>query len=123
MAKEITITAKLSVTNGSLKISRGETSRQVDQAAAGYAARAQVIGNSAHEALDIGSDVSAAGCYYLRNLDATNYVTIGVDVSGTYCPLLKLLPGEEHVGRFAINAPYAKANAASVKLDFCVLEA
>ena len=80
------------------------------------------IGFAAHEALPMG-DVAAAGWGFFKNLDATNYVQIGVDNTGTFIPFLRLNAGEFCFVRLATNAPYAKANTAAVQLKYLIFDA
>jgi hypothetical protein len=68
------------------------------------------------EAIPLG-DVATPGYSFFQNLDATNYVEIGIVVSTVFYPVLKLLPGEAQCFRFSTNPPYAKAHTASVKLE------
>jgi len=118
MANEISLSTNFSVRKDFLATNRS-TSRSFNLNAASPAKAAGIasIGTSAHEALPMG-DVSTAGWARFENLDATNYVQVGVDSSGTFIPFLKLKPGEFHICRLATNAPYAKANTAAVKLDY-----
>jgi hypothetical protein len=123
MAKEITVNAKLVATKGNLSQSRSETC-QPNMAGTHYAARGMDIPTTAAgTALDLGS-VATAGYALLKNLDATNYVEVGVQVAGTFYPLVRLLAGESAVFRFAISSGiYARANTATVVLDYLILEA
>ena len=72
------------------------------------------------EALGV-DDVTVGGVCFFRNLDETNYVEIGFQVSSTFYPFLKLLPGEFSVGRLGNAAPYARANTANVNLQYRLL--
>lgn len=121
MANEINLQTQLSAKKGLLSVQRAVSVR-ADLAGDQYAGGAQSIGFAAHEAVNMG-DVSAAGCFIFLNTDPANYVEVGIDVSGTFYPFIKLLPGESSAGRLGTNAPYAKANTAAVVLDFTVLEA
>lgn len=90
----------------------------VTQTSEKYAAAVQAIGTSM-EAITLG-DVTTPGFSWFRNLDATNYVEIGINVAG-FQPVLKLKPGEGQVFRFATAAPQARANTASVDLEYIIL--
>jgi len=122
MANEITVQVYLRAAKGFLDVTRSPGQLQFTLAAASpaFGARAQAVGTSAHEALDVG-DVATPGWCYLRNLDATNFVEIGVDVTGAFAPLIKLKAGEPAVIRLAA-APYAKADTAAVKLEYLILD-
>lgn len=119
MANEISINASLSVRKGNLSDTRSHSgSFTLNAASPAKAAGIASIGFAAHEAIPMG-DVSTAGWARFKNLDATNYVQIGTDVTGTFVPFLKLMPGEPAGPlRLGTNAPYAKAAVAAVKLDY-----
>ena len=67
------------------------------------------------------TDVTVGGVFFFRNLDDTNYVEIGTQVSGTFYPFLKLLAGEYAIGRLGTAAPYARANSGLVDLQYRIL--
>lgn len=118
MANEITVTGTLTVRKGYLDSSRSRSrSHTLNAASPAKASGIASIGFAAHEALPMG-DVATAGWARFENLDATNYVQIGVDNTGTFIPVIKLMPSECVIVRLATNAPYAKANTAAVKLDY-----
>ncbi len=68
-------------------------------------------------------DVSTLGVALFRNLDATNYVEVGIDVAAAFYPFVKLLPGEAWPMRMGTLAPYAKANTAAVRLQYDIYDA
>jgi hypothetical protein len=80
------------------------------------------IGNAAHEAIPM-QDVATYGFALFRNLDATNYVEVGVDVSAAFVAFARILPGEAALVRLGTLAPYAKANAAAVRLQYDIFDA
>ena len=116
MADEITLTYKLSLSNGDLKRSKSISSKKSDQATKGLAAGAQTIGTT-HEALALG-DLTTPRFGHITNLDTSNYVELGVDVSGAFHAFMRLDPGESLPLKLAATAPYAKANTASVILEY-----
>lgn len=75
MANEITLTTRLKLANGNLNpgewINQG---LQYDQTAAGMSSFVQNIGTSEE---DVTFSVTTEGWFYMRNLDATNYVQWG----------------------------------------------
>jgi hypothetical protein len=89
---------------------------------AGCTSNIQSIGTGAHEALVLG-EVSTAGFLYLDNLDATNYVEIGLDVAAAFAPLLKLKAGQRAMLWLTTTAVYAKANTGAVKLAYVITDA
>ena len=117
----ITSTANLTIVQGNLKRAFA-TTRGFDFVSSTpvMASGVASIGTS-HEALPMG-DVSTAGWARLENLDATNYVEIGVVVTGTFYPTIKLKATEFCVVRLGTNAPYARANTAAVQLDYVILQ-
>ena len=119
MANEINVSATLSVRTGYLDSGSRPRSRSFTLNAASPAKSAGIasIGFATHEAIPLG-DVATNGWARFENVDATNYVEIGIVVSATFYPVIKLKAGEFTVVRLGTSAPYAKANTAAVKLDF-----
>ena len=118
MADELTISMRASLRNGTL-VDPGFTpdTIRVDQASALKAADVQIIGFSAHEALTL-ADVTTRGYAGFTNLDAANWVEIGVEVAATFYPVIRLLAGES--GLFPLSPSvtlYAKADTAAVNLN------
>ena len=122
MADEIQVGLDLLVENGNLKSSKRvpKSSLKVDQTTAALIENVQNIGTS-HEALDMGG-ITTAGYAYFRNLDATNFVEIGIDVSATFHATVKLKAGEACVFRLTTNAPYAQADSAACDLQYMILD-
>lgn len=114
---------------GQLTISKGGAvfARQINMMAAisasvpGAAGGSPLIGTAAQE-LDL-SQVTAPGVCYVRNSDATNFVTLGTLVDSNYVPFLKLLPGEAWPFRAAGATIAAKADTAAVRLDIYIADA
>jgi hypothetical protein len=79
----------------------------------------QTISNAAHAALDKGSVVTP-GFAVFQNLDATNYIEIGIDVGAAFHAFMKLKPGEQGMARLGTTAPYALANTAPVSLFYII---
>lgn len=120
---DISLTTTCNILKGSLRdsVQRGQQIGFVASAptmAGGIAS----IGFASHEALPM-QDVSAAGWAFFENLDATNFVRIGIDSTGTFVPFLKLLPGESVWVRLATNAPYAKSDTAATQLNYKIYQA
>jgi len=122
MSKEISVTLGVSCQKGNLTFSRASVTQKVDMAGTHRSNDTQDI-TTTPAALAISASVATPGITYLRNLDTTNFVQVGVYVSSTFYPLLKLLPGESQMVRLAITNPYAKADTATVTLEYDVLEA
>lgn len=121
MASEIQVSVALRATKGFLELSEQPTALQVDMAANTPGGGVQIIGFASHEALSNVSDIGTAGWAFFRNLDVTNYVELGLDVTGTFVPFCKLLPGEYALVPLSTTAVYAKANTAAVNLRWLIL--
>jgi len=122
MSSEITITGSLRVSNGALVNNYPLPQQSVDMTEGRYSAGVQEIGTS-EEAISFNAELTAPGWGYFRNLDATNYVEIGLYKGATFYPLLKLKPGEWQIVRLATTTDvYAKADTAAVDLEHYVLD-
>lgn len=123
MSSEINIQGSININKGFLSLVR-TANYEADMTGTHCSLVAQSIGTTA-EPLDIDADVATAGAFWFRNLDDTNFVTVGTwdAVHSTYTPLIKLFPGEVASGRLATTTVYAVADTASVVLEHCVLEA
>lgn len=119
MADELTTNFSMSYTNGQSRLTIPAKQLQIDVASQVRASATQTIGTT-QEALVMG-DVSSAGAAYFLNTDATNYVDIGIDVTGTFYGLIRLRPGQfAFCPRLATNAPFARANTSSVNLEYII---
>ena len=119
---EISTTLRLKISNGGFKTERNQGTVNIDQATLGSQGGVQNIGTTA-ELVALG-DVATVGYAYFANLDATNFVQIGIDVAATFYPVIKLNPGEGQVFRIDPAATlYAKADTAACNLDTLILEA
>jgi hypothetical protein len=87
-----------------------------------YTSGTQTIAFAAHEAIAVGSDHTNLGICVFINLDATHFVTIGVQDGATFEPTAKLLPGDIAVFRAASNSLFAKADTAAVELQKLMFE-
>lgn len=120
MADEIQATGSLTITSGWYSFSKAINTDRQDLASTIAIGGVQTIGTSA-EAIAMG-DVSTAGYAYFINLDATNFVEIGaLDGSSNLIVFLKLLPGQA-AGPLPLgtNAPNAKADTGSVRLEYYI---
>jgi hypothetical protein len=117
MANEITLTQQLTVANGTLRRTFAPARQQITQASALVAGGVQNIGTT-YEAVSLGA-IAANGVSHFTNLDATNYVEIGVEVSSAFYPLVRLNAGESYTFRLAQGVTiFARANTAAVNLDY-----
>lgn len=123
MSQEISASVTLNAANGSLVINK-TASIKIDMAGKHYNAIAQTIPTTAGgTALSINAGVATLGVTWLRNTDGTNYIDIGVVVSATFYPSLRLKAGEMQLVRFVPGVTYyGLANTASVILEHMELE-
>lgn len=76
----------------------------------------QIIGTT-YEALSLGDVGTDGGAFFARNLDATNYVEIGREISAAFQAFVKLKPGEFcFISGLSSRSLYAKANTAATNL-------
>lgn len=81
----------------------------------------QSVGTSA-EAIAINDLSTTKGYAYFKNLDATNYVTIGTYVTSTYYPAIKLKAGEFCLFRLSpALVYYALADTAGIALEYQII--
>lgn len=118
MANEITLNNSLVLQNGNVN-SAFATSMQLAQTSARFDAGVQNIGTT-HELIALKSDIATPGMSAFQNNGPTNYVEIGIVVSSTFYPVVKLKVGESAQFRISSNPLYAKANTAAVDLAFLV---
>lgn len=122
MANEITATVRLDLTKSNLKMLKQPSALQVTMTGTRIANQVQDIGFAAHELLETVSGFGTAGWCYIRNLDTTNFVQIGIDSAGTFHPLLKLLAGEFFLGPLTTKAVYAQADTAVCQVEYAMVE-
>ena len=115
----LAVELKLDTANGTSRLAPSALS--ITQVGAQKIANVQIVGTTT-EALVLG-DVTTIGYLALTNLDATNFVQIGlatpVDASNAFC---KLLPGESALIPTRQTTIYALADTASVNLDVLAIE-
>jgi len=121
MSTEITWQFQLRLGNGGLVDSYNTSGLAATQNVALMMRNVQNIGTAVSgAALELGSVVTPGVAVFV-NLDATNYVEIGENVSGTFYPFVKLLLGESWGPmRLGMAAPYARANTSVVDLFYII---
>ena len=122
MANEIRVGVNLSCDNGNFLASQNYTV-QVDQTTAGGGNPGTVSVGTSYAQVSGLSDLTSEGYCVIRNLDGTNYIEIGVEVSAAFYPLIKLKAGE--VGTFRLTpgvSVFARANTAACLTHFWCLE-
>lgn len=123
MASEINVNATLNAQKGSIALSR-TFNKVVNWTVARNSAAVQNIaaGGTAGVALTVNASVTTFGWAYFNNLDAANFIEIGVQVAGTFYPLVRMEAGEPAFFRLAQGITlYARANTAAVDLEFGIL--
>lgn len=122
MANEFSLQFQISLTNGTLKDSYTSGGMSSNQTTAALVRNVQSILHTAHAALDLGS-VSTPGWAVFVNTDASNYIDIGTDATGSFVPFARVEAGKAIMLKLATAAPYAKAAVATVKLFYIIYEA
>ena len=114
MANEIQISAALTINrSGATFVGTGNSN--ITQAGSPNIANTQVIGTTS-EAIMIG-DITAVGYLFLKNLDASNYIEIGITTPVLPAnAVITLLPGECALIPTRLEAFYAIANSAPSNL-------
>lgn len=119
MSNEIKIQANVQVANGSYSDQFVIPTLGVTQASQLASSGILAVATSA-TALPVGS-VTTLGTCCLRNLDTTNFVTVGV-TSGSYIPVLKMKPGEVAIVRLMTGITLQlKADTATCNVMFLLL--
>ena len=120
MANEITINFNLSHTKEPKRAIQANQI-QIDQTGIGVYDSTVSVGTS-EEVLSFG-DITTEGLVVLKNLDDTNFVTVGPESAGAMVGLLKVEPGEVQFFRLLPTATVrAQADTAAVKLQVTVFE-
>ena len=122
MADEFSMTSSIQLTNGNDSFS--STARfNADQSAVGGPTPGVLSIGTTHEAIST-NELTNKGWAVFKNLDDTNYVEIGLEVSSTFYPLVTLLPAEQAQVRLSPSVTVnAQANTAEVRLDAQIVEA
>ena len=123
MANEIAYAIQMRLANvvSGLSDTYSASGLKADQAVALLVRNVQTISTGAGgDVLDLGSVVTPGMAVFV-NLDAANYVEVGIQLTGTFYPFLKLNFGEQAGPmRLGVAAPYARANTLAVKLFYIV---
>jgi hypothetical protein len=123
MANEIRYNFGINLANGLLADTYNTSGINADQSVAGLIRDVQTIPTTAAGTAIILGGVSTPGLGVFVNLDSTNYIEIGIQVTGVFYPFLKvaalLSSGPSWLGT---SAPYARANTNSVRLFYIIYE-
>lgn len=116
MAQELQIQLSINFSKGGALLSRTFGSTYFDVSGAAGIANVIAVGTS-DETLALG-DVATNGWLYMKNLDATNYITAGAD--GTLYNI-KMKAGEPFLGRWNGAAIHVKANTAQCQMEYLLI--
>ncbi len=122
MANEININGAMYAKKGNVDIQRPLPNLEIDWTGNDYAWQSQSIATTATQ-ITIPGSISAGGFAVIQNLDTTNYVEIGLYISSTFYPLMKIKPGKWNLISLGTTTIYAKADTAAVKIDSLILTA
>ena len=117
MSDELSLRAYLSFSKGGAEVRRSE-GITVDVTGETFTHEVQSIG-TAEEDIVYCADIATPGYVLIINLDATNYVEIGI-TTGVYP--IKLKAGEFALYRHNSTAFKAKANTAACLVEFVMIE-
>lgn len=118
MADEITASLKLSFTKSGVTEEMIVTGLQLDMTGSKYIKNVQSIATS-ETALQKGS-VGTPGLCLIKNLDATNFVSVRGSTGAANCTKIK--PGEAQLFRFSGSAPYLIADTSPVSVEYLLIE-
>jgi hypothetical protein len=122
MANEIQLTIQMLCSNDSLVEQFLPGTVQINQSAQGAHCPTVIVNSSAEEDLTFG-DIVTEGIVVGRNLDDTNYVTIGPSTGGAMYPFIRVNAGEPFAFRLDPSATWRwQANSANVKVQIKMLE-
>ena len=124
MANEIKYNYSLSLANGTLADSYGTSGLSANQTNARLVRNVQTL-----LAISLQGDVVSLGgvvtpgIAVFSNLDTVNYIELGIQVSGTFYPFLKLQAGQQSGPMFmGTSGIYGRANTGDVKMLYIIYE-
>lgn len=124
MAGEIRYSSGLVMAAGNLNDNYNTSGLTANQATNKLVRNVQttLVASAQGDLLDLGG-VTVPGLSVFSNLDTVNYVEVGVQVSGTFYPFLKLLALQQSGPMFlGTSAIYARANTGNVKLFYIIYD-
>ena len=114
MANELTVSCSVRFSKSGREADKAYGGVQIDVSGTRVVSNMQTVGTS-EEALVVG-DVGTAGYMIVKNLDATNYVTLRASTGAA--DTVKLKAGEVAMYRLASSAPFAIANTAPCDIEY-----
>lgn len=116
MASELQVQGLIAFAKSGASISRTFPSTYFDVSVTAGVQNVISVGTS-DESLALG-DISTIGWIYLKNMDSTNYISVGSD--GTLYPI-KLKAGEFCLCRWNAAAIHAKANTGACNMEYILI--
>lgn len=116
MAGELQVQLSVSFIKGGATLNKTFGSTYFDVSGSSGIENVIAVGTS-DETLALG-DVGTNGWLYMKNLDATNYITAGAD--GTLYNI-KMKAGEPFLGRWNGAAIHVKANTAQCNMEYLLI--
>ena len=92
----------------------------VDMTGDSYTRFIQSVGFAAEEALELGQDIGTPGYIMIRNLDATNFVSLRRATGEGNC--IKIRAGKFALFELAATAPFVIADTAAVRIEVLLIE-
>ena len=122
MAGSIRYSMNMALSNGTLTDAYNTSGLTASQTTGLMVRNVQtlLVASAQGDLLDLGGIITP-GMASFANLDALNFVEIGIRVGGVFYPFLKLLAGQQSGPMFlGATAIYARANTANVQLFYIV---
>ena len=116
MANELSIRVQLSFSKGGAKVSRN-ISKSITVTGDAFTSGVQSIGTASEEILYQGAELGTLGYVFIINLDATNYIQVGI--TGQYS--IRVRAGEFALFRADADI-YAKANTGACLVEYVLIE-
>jgi hypothetical protein len=128
MANELSIGITFRAVKGFTNLALSIATFRANWTGSKYTSRVQIIGNSAHEELEVDADITTRGWMVFRNVASTGSIEIGVDTNGdgtgTFIPFASVASGQPCLIHLpASTRVFAKATSGNRELEYTVLEA
>ena len=117
MSDELDLSFSVKFSKGGAEIPARRENLSVDITGDAFTHEVQEVG-TVEEELPQGADLGTPGYCFIKNLDDTNYVEVGL--TGSYT--IKLKAGECALFRCAGASLYAKANTAACLVEYIIVE-
>lgn len=124
MAGEILVSGYVKVEKGGIVFERRLAQTSHDMSGDDMASGSQVIGTTAEAISFNTTDITSFGTCYFYNADATNFIDIGRDDTGTFRGVIRIPAGRWAIvpGLTASITLHAKADTANCRLHWFISE-